>query len=224
MADDAIARSWDREYDAGRYAEDPAVEFTADVLRAAEGITDRSPGLYIGCGNGRNFLPLTASGLDLVGLDIAPRAIEQLRTRRPDLADRLRCGTLEDLPPDQHYPLIVGIQVFQHGDQPAVHAHLTAAAARVEPGGLLAIRVNATATDLAFDHTRIDDNRHGGFSITYQDGPKTGLNIHFFTDTELTTVLGPAFEPVLPLRLHSTPRADPATGQWSQWEGIWRAR
>jgi hypothetical protein len=27
-------------------------------------------GLYVGCGNGRNFIPLRAAGLDIIGLDV----------------------------------------------------------------------------------------------------------------------------------------------------------
>ena len=36
-------------------------------------------GLYVGCGNGRNLLPLLDAGLDLTGLDISRQAIAQLR-------------------------------------------------------------------------------------------------------------------------------------------------
>ncbi|MGH3630040.1 MAG: hypothetical protein ACRDRL_21695 [Sciscionella sp.] len=125
---------------------------------------------------------------------------------------------LEDLPAEQRYPVVMGIQVFQHGDQDTAHAHLAAAAALVEPGGLLAIRVNATDTDIAYDHARLDHNQAGGFSITYHDGPKAGLNVHFVTDTELTSLLGDDFHSVLPPRLHSTSHLPLHTGQWSQWE------
>jgi hypothetical protein len=45
-----------------------------DIITAARdaGI---SRGLYIGCGNGRNYIPLSEAGLDLTGLDISVTAI-----------------------------------------------------------------------------------------------------------------------------------------------------
>jgi len=51
--------SWEAEYRAGRYTGEQPVTFTNDILTAARhaGITH---GLYIGCGNGRNYLPLAA--------------------------------------------------------------------------------------------------------------------------------------------------------------------
>ena len=87
------AAAWDAEYTAGRYSCEPPVAFTGDILAAAQqaGLTR---GLYIGCGNGRNYLPLVADGLDLTGVDISAAAIAQLAARAPDRADRLVCGDL----------------------------------------------------------------------------------------------------------------------------------
>jgi Methyltransferase domain len=84
-------------------------------------------GLYIGCGNGRNYLPLVAGGLDLTGLDISSAAIAQLAARAPDRRDRLVVGDLSALPAQSEYPLLIGIQMFQHGDRAAAHAHIRAA-------------------------------------------------------------------------------------------------
>jgi len=91
------AAAWDAEYAAGRYSCEPPVAFTGDILAAARqaGLTR---GLYIGCGNGRNYLPLVAGGLDLTGVDISAAAIAQLAARAPDRADRLVCGDLGALP------------------------------------------------------------------------------------------------------------------------------
>jgi SAM-dependent methyltransferase len=142
------AASWDAEYAAGRYAGEPPVAFTRDILAAARRATVSS-GLYIGCGNGRNYLPLVAGGLDLTGLDISPAAIAQLAARAPGRRDRLFCGDLDALPAAARYPLVIGIQVFQHGDRAAAHAHIRAAQRRVSPGGLFCLRVSATATPAA---------------------------------------------------------------------------
>jgi SAM-dependent methyltransferase len=126
------AAAWDAEYAAGRYSCEPPVAFTGDILAAARqaGLTR---GLYIGCGNGRNYLPLVAGGLDLTGVDISAAAIAQLAARAPDRADRLVCGDLGALPAAAAYPVVIGIQVFQHGDRAAAHAHIRARAAAPGP-------------------------------------------------------------------------------------------
>src|SRR5438876_10446942 len=87
------AAAWDADYAAGRYSDEPPVAFTRDILQAARQAS-LTRGLYIGCGNGRNYLPLVAGGLDLTGLDISAAAIAQLAARVLDRADRLVCGDL----------------------------------------------------------------------------------------------------------------------------------
>lgn len=215
---DKAARSWDREYAAGRYQDEPPVAFVGDILASARW-SGLSSGLYIGCGNGRNYLPLVQGGLDLVGLDISPVAIEQLRVRAP--GRRLVCGDLAVLPASERYDLVIGIQVFQHGGRAAAHAHMRAAQDRLTPGGLMAIRVNAIKTDVWPRHTVVERGVDGGFTVRYLEGAKAGLDIHFFSRAELESLFA-AFDPVLPLRLESTERTPPAPGQWSQWEGIWQ--
>lgn len=215
------AASWDAEYAVGRYQGAPPVPFTRDIIAAAaeRGLTR---GLYIGCGNGRNLLPMLAAGLDLTGLDVSAGAISQLRRRRPDLAGRLVTGDLGALPPDQRYDLVIGIQVFQHGTRAAAHRQLAAAAARVAPGGLLCVRVNAAGTDVEHRHERTEESPDGSFTVRYLSGPKAGLDIHFFAAAELAALTADGFTVVLPPRLDRTWRLPPAAGQWSQWEAIWR--
>jgi hypothetical protein len=215
-----VAASWDAEYAAGRYASAAPVGFVTDVLAAARQHGLRR-GLYIGCGNGRNLVPLVDAGLNLTGLDISPAAIAQLRQWRPGLGAKLITGDLGALPPSLRYELVIGIQVFQHGDRGVAHRHLTAAAARVAPGGLLCVRVNATDTGVEHAHRRLDEE-DGGFTARYLAGPKAGLDIHFFTAAELRSVVGAGFGEVLAPRLDRTERTPPGRGHWSQWEAIWR--
>lgn len=229
----AVAAAWDAEYAAGRYRGEPPAGFVRDILAAARD-AGAARGLYIGCGNGRNYLPLAQAGLDLAGLDISAAALGQLSARlaggsagwpgpgpgsRPG---RLVQGDLSCLRPSALFPLVIGIQVFQHGNRSAAHAHLRQAARHVAPGGLLCVRVNAAGTDVRPAHEVTERHADGGFTVRYLAGAKHGLLIHFFSEAELAGLLAGGFVPVLPLRCDRTWRTPAAAGQWSQWEGIWR--
>ena len=106
------AASWDAQYASGRYRHEPPVGFTRDIISAARSENLRR-GLYIGCGNGRNLVPLSNAGLDLISLDISSRAIAQLRERMPGTA-RLVVGGIDALLPSAEFDLVIGIQVFQN--------------------------------------------------------------------------------------------------------------
>jgi trans-aconitate methyltransferase len=221
MADE-VATAWDAEYRAGRYDNERPVDFVHDIVAACRR-HGALGGVYVGCGNGRNLVPLLEAGLDLIGLDISQAAIDQLRQRRPDLAQNLIVGDLNSLPTTARYDLVVGIQVFQHGDRHHARQHLRGAATRVAPGGLLCIRVNASTTDVEHAHRRFEADTDGSFTVRYLTGPKAGLNIHFYSADELDTTIGDRFAEILTPRLHSTQRT-PERGQWSQWEAIWQRR
>ncbi|MEU4480655.1 class I SAM-dependent methyltransferase [Micromonospora sp. NPDC023966] len=214
------ASAWNEEYRRGRYVDEPPVAFVDDILAAAarEGI---SSGLYVGCGNGRNLLPLVDGGIDVLGLDVSDEAVRQLAHRRPDRADRLWHGDLESLPAGRTWPLVIGIQVFQHGNREQAHRHVRAAQRRVEPGGLLCVRVNATGTDVWPAHEVTERGPDGGFTVRYTAGPKNGLDIHFFGGEELEQLFE-GWPALLAMRADSTARTPPAPGQWTQWEAIWR--
>ena len=48
----------------------------------------------------------------------------------------------------------------------------------------MAVRVNAAGTDIAFAH-QVTGRNDDGLTIRYRDGPKAGLEIHFFGEAEL---------------------------------------
>jgi SAM-dependent methyltransferase len=216
-----LATSWNAEYRSGRYDGEAPVSFTWDILATARSLSLTS-GLYIGCGNGRNYLPLVDGGLDLLGLDISSVAIAQLAARAPARRDRLLCGDLTALPAEQTYPLVIGIQVFQHGDRSATHANIRAAQERVTPGGLFCLRVNAVGSHIWPAHVVTEQHDDQGLTVLYHEGPKRGLQIHFFGADELRSLFERAFEAIRPLKLSRHLRTPPAPGSWAQWEGIWK--
>jgi SAM-dependent methyltransferase len=222
---DRVAAAWDREYRRGRYIGEPPVPFVRDIVSVAEreGLSNGA-GLYIGCGIGRNYLPLVDAGLDLTGIDVSLTAIQELARRVPSRANRLIHGDLSALPAGTTYRTVVGIQVFQHGSRAFCHDHIRSAQRRVGPGGILALRVNAVGTDIEFAHEVVEPPDGSGFTIRYLEGPKAGLLVHFFDRDELEKLFLDAFETALPLRLDSTVREAPRVGQWSQWEVIWARR
>jgi Methyltransferase domain len=216
------AQAWDIEYATGRYRDEPPLPFVADILAAArEHDLLGAEGLYIGCGNGRNYLPLVEGGLDLVGVDVSAAALAQLAKRAPGRRQRLIHGDLSALPTSASYALVIGIQVFQHGDRATSHAHIEAAQARLAGRGLFCLRVNAVGTELEYDHDVVEQDGDGGFTVRYLAGPKRGLLIHFFAESEFDALFA-GYDLVLAARLSRTWRVPPERGQWSQWEAIYR--
>lgn len=218
------AGSWDTEYATGkRYtADEPPVGFVGEILAMAKEHGVQS-GMYLGCGNGRNYIPLSDAGLDLVGLDISGTAIEQLGQRAPRYADRLVVGDLSVLPAGVTYPLVVALQVIQHGDRGQVHALLSDTLERVGAGGLFAIRVNGVGTDVRHEHDVVERDADGSFSVRYTAGPKAGLSVHFWSALELDSAIRAAgLAPVFRISPASTWRDPQELGQWLQWEGVYR--
>lgn len=220
--DSRVGEVWDAEYEAGRYEQEAPVEFVQDILTAARSESLMGTvGIYIGCGNGRNYAPLVAAGLDLVGLDVSRVAIRQLGERLPERRHRLLHGDLSSLPVHERYGLVVGIQVFQHGDRVSAHSHIHSAQERVQPGGLFCIRVNAVGTDIDSEHEVVEQGADGGFTIRYLGGPKEGLLIHFFAREELASLFA-GWKEVMDLRIQENWREPSVRRRWSQWEAIWR--
>jgi hypothetical protein len=114
------------------------------------------------------------------------------------------------------FDYLIAIQVFQHGDEMDVSRYFVSAAAAVKAGGLFFLRVNSATTEVYHRHTMPEVNPFGGFTIRYEEGPKQGLPVHFYSREELLAKTDADFEPVRDLREDVIPRVPPKTGSWAQ--------
>jgi trans-aconitate methyltransferase len=223
---DLTSARWDDEYRGGRYEDEAPLPFVREILGTLRSHRDawHGAGLYVGCGNGRNYLPLVDAGARLHGLDISEEAIRRLRTRCPAQSPLLAVGDFRSYETTAVFDYLIALQVFQHGDEEDVSRYFVNAATVVRAGGLLFLRVNSATTAVYHRHTVLEVNRSGGFTIRYQEGPKRGLPVHFYSREELLARTDADFQLVRDLQEDVIHRAPPKTGSWAQWEGIWRRR
>lgn len=218
-------QQWDKVYREGKYQGDPSIAFVDDILhKLSKEQLFQGRGLYVGCGNGRNYVPLLNAGLDLIGLDFSEEALSQLSARSPKAADKLILGEFSEYYPEEPLDYVVSIQIFQHGNNVEVAEHFRRTAAMLKPGGLLFLRVNSTATEIFHPHDIVEQTPEGGFTVLYTGGPKIGRNIHFYTKEELLRLTETDFEVVLPPSQAIEQRKKAEEGTWAQWEAILRRK
>ena len=218
-----ISERWDAEYRRGRYADAPPLPFVDRIVATlrARGLFGGA-GLYVGCGNGRNYVPLVKSGLRLYGLDLSAASLRQLATREPELSTRLVCADFRTFASRRRFSYVISIQVFQHGVAADVARYFSRVGSLLAPGGIFFLRVNATSTQIRRPHTTIERNDLGGFTVRYEAGSKHGLPVHFYTCDELHSLTCDDFAVVAEPREDVTVRAPPEAGHWVQWEAVWR--
>jgi len=223
MSQSQVSARWDAEYRSGRYAGEPPLPFVDEILATlhADSVAE-GRGLYIGCGNGRNYLPLVRSGLRLYGLDLSSVALHQLAAREPALSMRLICADFRTFVSRCRFSYVIAIQVFQHGGAADVAKYFAGVGSLLSPGGLFFLRANAASTQVRPPHTVIERNDFGGFTVRYESGPKQGLPVHFYARDELQALAPDDFALVAEPREAVTARTPPETGHWVQWEAIWK--
>jgi 2-polyprenyl-3-methyl-5-hydroxy-6-metoxy-1,4-benzoquinol methylase len=226
MSDALVQQRWDDEYRRGRYLQEPPLPFIETIVATLgeEPQLMNGPGLYVGCGSGRNYLPLVNSGANLYGIDISPEAIRQLTEQNPAVAYRLICGDFRSFGfgDGRKFHYCVAIQVFQHGREADAALYFRRVAELIHRGGLFFLRVNSAATEVYHRHTVIERNALGGFTVRYEEGPKAGLYVHFYSRDELLERTEGTFEMLQHPREVVIHRSPPQSGSWAQWEAIWR--
>ncbi len=213
-----LTKRWNTEYTLGRYESDKSVDFIYDIKKYAP---LRGCGLYVGCGNGRNFIPLYEDGLNLTGIDVSMVAINQLLVKKPGLEGRLVCTAFEHYNAQKPFDYLIAIQVFQHGTFDSIRANFTKVKELLVKGGLFFLRINSSNTTIYHEHTILSTTEFG-ITIRYESGPKCGLVLSFFTRNGLIKMLKEFDLISINERVHS--RTLPKTGTWSQWEIIVRKK
>lgn len=224
---DPSQKYWEKEYKGERYIGDPPIPFVDEITDIVkERLPDEAEGMYIGCGNGRNFIPLVENGLNLIGIDYSGTAIKQIIARRPDLRRNLRTENFIDMEGDNEFDYILALQVFQHGLATTARENFARAHRLLRPGGLFFLRVNSVDTQITTEHHLegpAEDKDFGGFSARYREG-RIGKLVHFFTREELEDIAQKTgFEIIVPLREVEIPRNDEENTHWTQWESVWKA-
>src|SRR6266404_576126 len=137
MKESLTAGQWDIGYRNGKYDDEPPIPFVGRIIEELGENGDQLIGLYPGCGNGRNFIPLLEAGLNLRGLDVSHEGIQQIIDKYPPAESRVRVDDFDSLTAARVFDYIVAIQVFQHGDKKQVEKHFSIAAEALKPAGRL---------------------------------------------------------------------------------------
>lgn len=140
-------------YDATRgYAPQVATQIAAGLI-AAGGLTAGSSLLEIGIGTGRIALPLLAAGVNVTGVDIAPRMVERLRAKYAEQHERLaglawgmlrvEIANMTALPFDvATFDVVLGVHVLHL--VPAWREALDEALRVLRPGGIVLLGQDVT--------------------------------------------------------------------------------
>ena len=218
------AARWDAEYREGRYLQEPPISFIEQILALLldHRIMLSGIGLYIGCGNGRNYLPLVEAGARPYGMDLSFEALYLLRARRPAMSPPLICADLRRFHSARRFDYLIALQVFQHGTVADVATYFANVRDLLRPGGLFFLRVNSVSTQIRHAHAVIERNDFGGVTVEYKAGPKHGLPVHFYAREELLALTQEAFAIVSEPSEQIIVRTAPQTGFWAQWQAVWR--
>jgi len=94
--------------------------------------------LDLGCGVGRNIIPLVKNGFDVEGIDESSEAIRLLKKHLKDksLKAKLSVGTFQSLPfPNDYFDAIICIQTLNHGYEKDIKEGFNEMRRVLKPGG-----------------------------------------------------------------------------------------
>ncbi len=111
-----------------------------EVVRIAEGGGFKGAVIDVGCGTGENALELSARGLQVVGVDAAPRAIEKARAKALERGSSAEFLVADVFSLDQlgrRFDTALDCGVFHVFEDPERPMYVASLASVLEPGGVL---------------------------------------------------------------------------------------
>ena len=187
----SVSEYWNRVYKSMTNNDSPPLSFTDRIKRNVQHrFKEKGKGLYAGCGDGRNYIPLSQSGLDIIGLDISSEGLNRLARKNPKYAHQLICADFEKFEVNCLFDYIISIQFFHMAVEPKIISYVAKVAQLLKPSGLLFLRATSTGTQITTKHTITEQNTWGGFTIEYTEGEHKGRPIHYFSQVELDQILG----------------------------------
>lgn len=223
MIETLATQRWNEEYVKGRYDGEPPLPFVHKILDHLGEEGKSQAGIYVGCGNGRNYVPMFEAGLNLTGVDPAGDGIRQLVERCPAAKDKVLVRDFLSMPSARVWDYVVSIQTFQLGDASTVDALFDRTHEALRPGGKLFLRINASDTQPFYKHHVVEGRKTGTRTLRFEEGPKKDLNVRYFSRQALGEIAAnTGFTVIDPITKVSEQRTPSKTGTWSQWETIWQ--
>jgi SAM-dependent methyltransferase len=127
-------RDWNARYAAGELPWDTGIPDENLVELVTAGVVSPARTLEIGCGTGTNALWLSGRGFDVLGIDLAPLAIDRARAKTS--ACRFEVRDIFDPGLDERFDFVFDRGCFHVFDEDAVRERFAArVAALLLPGG-----------------------------------------------------------------------------------------
>jgi SAM-dependent methyltransferase len=175
---------WNEIYrEKGVVQKDPSPYVLAAIEQFAP--TAETAALDLGCGTGRHLAALLATGCSVFGCDTSSTAVETARKAYPDV--NFAVCDMTHLPYSDHsFDIIISNNVLQHGTMEAIQQAFTEIKRVLKPYGRAFLSVTST--------------EHPKAQTGYEIEPGTRMDTdaldghiphHFFTDTELESLLAP---------------------------------
>jgi SAM-dependent methyltransferase len=140
--------SWNESYASGQLPWDTGQPEPVLVEFVTSGRVRPGPTLEIGAGTGTNAIWMAERGFDVLGVDVAPLAVERAHAKIEDRALRCRFAAWDFLaapPPDGPFQFVFDRGCFHVFDEPDERQRFAAqVAAALAPGGLWLSLVGST--------------------------------------------------------------------------------
>ncbi|MBU1163971.1 class I SAM-dependent methyltransferase [Patescibacteria group bacterium] len=157
--------------------------------------------LDIGCGNGRNLVPLAEKGFKMSGVDIAQAGIDKTKERldKQNLDAVLKQGKTIGLPfEDKSFDSLYTIGTFHHNIWEEIKKSFEEANRVLRDNGFFFFHARSI-NDTSRPREAIDDEKEIGFTAKDTSGGKQGVIQHYFTEDELKMLANDhGFEIVVP--------------------------